>query len=99
MRYGEHVPPGLKKKSKPKSSPKPKPSEATADSEQPPFSLIDLPGVGPKKAEVLSEAGFTTLDALSKASEDDLCALPGISTSYANQLKSTIETLLKQNKK
>ncbi|WP_415487654.1 helix-hairpin-helix domain-containing protein [Candidatus Hikarchaeum yamanae] len=95
MDYGEHVPPGLKKKSKPKSSPKPKSIEVTPDSEQPSFNLTDLPGVGPKKAEVLSEAGFTTLEALSNASEDDLCALPGISTSYANQLKSTIETLLK----
>ena len=99
MRYGSHVPPGLKKKSKPKP---PSPSKSPApspESEQPEFKLTDLPGVGPKKAEVLSEAGFVTLESLSNASEDDLCALPGISTSYANQLKSTIETLLKQNKK
>ena len=99
MRHGSHVPPGLKKKSKPKP---PSPSKSPApspESEQPEFKLTDLPGVGPKKAEVLSEAGFVTLESLSNASEDDLCALPGISTSYANQLKSTIETLLKQNKK
>lgn len=99
MRYGSHVPPGLKKKSKPKPPSPSKSPAPSSESEQPEFKLTDLPGVGPKKAEVLSEAGFATLESLSNASEDDLCALPGISTSYANQLKSTIETLLKQNKK
>ncbi len=99
MRHGSHVPPGLKKKSKPKPPPSPKTPDPTTESGQFTFKLTDLPGVGPKKAEALSEAGFTTLESLSNASEDDLCALPGISTSYANKLKSTIETLLKQNKK
>ena len=95
MNHGSHVPPGLKKKTKPKSIPKTKPATESPSTEEPIFNLTDLPGVGPKKAEILSEAGFNTIESLSEATEDDLCALSGISASYAQQLKSTIETLLK----
>lgn len=45
-----------------------------------------LPGVGPATAEVLWEAGFTSLDALRQAEEADLTDVKGVGPATARKL-------------
>jgi len=50
--------------------------------------ILSLPGVGEKTLEILQRAGYTTVDAIAAASEEDLEKLPGFG-------KITAEKLLK----
>ena len=42
--------------------------------------LTDLPGIGPKKAELLRASGFTTVEQIKKARRDEISAIIGSST-------------------
>ncbi len=50
--------------------------------------LTDLGGVGEKKAEVLREAGYETVEHIAAASQDQLQEIDGISTALAARLKA-----------
>ncbi len=50
--------------------------------------LTDLGGVGEKKAEILREAGFETVEHVAAASQDQLQEIDGISTALAARLKA-----------
>jgi DNA-directed RNA polymerase subunit A" len=97
MKHGVHVPPSLKKdkKATPVIS---KTTSNITEEVQFDFKITDLPGVGPKKATTLIEAGFTTLESIANAEEADLTNLPGVSASSSNQLKSAAKLLLDETK-
>ena len=97
MKHGVHVPPSLKKDKKATSVISKTPSNIMEEV-QSDFKITDLPGVGPKKATTLMEAGFTTLESIANAEEADLSNLPGVSASSSNQLKSAAKLLLDETK-
>jgi N utilization substance protein A len=49
-------------------------------------SLLTLPGVGEKLASALNEMGFSSIDDIAKADEDDLASIKGISKKKAKEL-------------
>ncbi|MBQ4458812.1 MAG: excinuclease ABC subunit UvrC, partial [Clostridia bacterium] len=52
-------------------------------------ALTDIPGIGPKKAEILWKE-FKTLDAIRRADIADLAAVPGISNTDAVNIKKVL---------
>ncbi|MHA1317344.1 MAG: helix-hairpin-helix domain-containing protein [Candidatus Heimdallarchaeaceae archaeon] len=52
------------------------------------FSLVDVPGIGESKAELLKEAGFETVDKLANASIDELVKIKGIGPATAEKFFS-----------
>ena len=58
------------------------------------ISLSELPGVGPKTKEALEEAGFRNVDAIAKATPEDLAKAKGIGQKSAEKIhKSAVEFL------
>lgn len=55
--------------------------------------VADLPGVGQKKAEALYDHGFTSLDDLREATEDDLTEVSGIGPKIATAILEGLEVL------
>lgn len=51
--------------------------------------LTDIPGIGPKKSEILWKE-FKTLDAIKRADIADLAAVPGISNADAVNIKKVL---------
>lgn len=51
------------------------------------IELLQIPGVGPKRARALIQAGFTDLEAIRKASIDELREVTGIGKGTARQIK------------
>ncbi|HUR68078.1 MAG TPA: 30S ribosomal protein S3, partial [Candidatus Thermoplasmatota archaeon] len=58
-------------------------------------SVGELPGIGPKKAEALKNAGFATLAALDAAPMDTIAAVEGIGTKLAMKIKDELKKLRK----
>jgi DNA uptake protein ComE-like DNA-binding protein len=56
-------------------------------------SITDLPGIGPKKAEVLIAGGFESLADLDEASVDDIAAIEGIGPKLALKIKDELKKL------
>lgn len=56
--------------------------------EQPTFK--DIPGIGPKRAEALREAGFETIEDLQQANDEELMAVEGIDSVLAHDIKATV---------
>jgi N utilization substance protein A len=56
--------------------------------------ILDLPGVGEKGLEVLRKAGYTTVDAIARASEEDLEKLPGFGKTTAEKLTKAAREML-----
>ena len=51
-------------------------------------NLKALPGVGPKSAKSLYDAGFKTTESIISADEKDLLALPGVGINLVKKLKN-----------
>jgi transcription termination/antitermination protein NusA len=65
--------------------------EETGDEEVPEEDeLLLLPGIGPKTADKLKEAGFGTLRALREASVEALAGIPGIGEKKAELIKESL---------
>ncbi|UJG41881.1 MAG: helix-hairpin-helix domain-containing protein [Candidatus Heimdallarchaeum aukensis] len=58
------------------------------------FSLVDVPGIGESKAELLKEAGFETVDKLANASIDELVKIKGIGPATAEKYITNAKKLL-----
>ena len=54
-------------------------------------ALLQLPGVGDKTADVLIEAGFSTLEKIQSASDDELVALPTLGKKRVEQIKAYLQ--------
>lgn len=61
-----------------------------ADDEAVIEAFMQLPGIGLAKAARLYEAGFTSMDKLRAASEDDLARVKGISVKLAKKIKGSL---------
>jgi N utilization substance protein A len=57
--------------------------------------LLLLPGIGPKTAEKLKEAGYGTLQSLRDAAVDVLAGIPGIGEKKAEHIKDALKELEK----
>jgi DNA-directed RNA polymerase subunit K/omega len=69
------------------SEPKEKGSEKAPTAEEKAAIIANIPGVGPKTAEKLVEAGFDTLDKISKGNAEELAAaVAGISPKKAEEV-------------
>ncbi len=55
--------------------------------------ISKLPGVGPKKAEALYDAGYTTLEKLQTATLEELQAAPGIGPKVAEAIRDGLADL------
>ncbi|MCA1813589.1 MAG: 30S ribosomal protein S3 [Halobacteriales archaeon] len=58
-----------------------------------PTKLTDIEGIGKKKAEALTAAGFGDVDALRQTSVDDLARIAGIGENLAKKIKQELERL------
>ncbi len=61
--------------------------------------FLSITGVGPAKARLLREAGFTTFDALRRAKVEELARVPGIGYNLAKKIKEALEAKLPEEKK
>ncbi len=82
-----------KKKEAKKEKPKPKKAEAKAEKPKTP-KLQDLPGVGPKMAETLQEAGIKSVKKLASTDVGKLAKLDGIGDATAESLIKAAEEVL-----
>ncbi|MHB8604269.1 MAG: 30S ribosomal protein S3 [Thermoplasmatota archaeon] len=55
--------------------------------------FTDLEGVGPKKAEALQRAGYTSLDELDEATLDDIAEVEGIGPKLAKTIKDELKRI------
>lgn len=58
-----------------------------------PETLEEIGGVGPAKADALREAGFTSIDEVKAASQDELAAVSGIGNALAARIKADVGDL------
>ena len=79
--------PPLKKEKKATKSSKTKAKVKTVNSKKNISNLASLPGVGPKSAKALYEAGFKTTKAVIAADEKDLLKVPGVGINLVKKLK------------
>ncbi len=64
------------------------------ETEPPPIGRkTTLPGVGPEIAQALYHAGYTTLDAIAAATEEDLLAISGIGPGRLKQIREALSAL------
>ena len=56
-------------------------------------AFMELPGIGLAKAAALYESGFTSMEILKHATEDELAQIKGISPRIAKKLKSTLVSM------
>jgi N utilization substance protein A len=54
-------------------------------------AITDIPGIGPKTAEKLLEAGISTADQLASLSVDELAAFPGFGKKTAEKILSSLK--------
>ena len=76
-----------KTKTKTKTKTKAKTKSKTVNSKKNIENLTSLPGVGPKSAKALYEAGFKTTKAVISADEKDLLAVTGVGINLVKKLK------------
>ena len=67
--------------------------EAIVPAIQDVVSVDAIEGVGPKTAEMLAQAGYKTLDDLSKVTEEDLLAIKGIGKKTAQKILAKVREL------
>ncbi len=53
--------------------------------------LVSIPGIGKKKAKVIIEAGYNSVEALRRASESSLSAVKGIGENLAHTIKEFLD--------
>lgn len=58
--------------------------------EETPESLEDIGGVGPSKAEALSEAGYETVEDLARTEQSELADVEGIGNALAARIKAEV---------
>lgn len=76
------------------SEPSPASEEPEAPSEEDrPGELVDISGVSEARAEVLTEAGYTSVDEIRAASQSELASIDGIGTALAARIKADVGDL------
>lgn len=53
-----------------------------------PRTAYDIPGIGPIRARAIIKAGYRSLAALQRATTEELCAIPGVSSIKAEHIHS-----------
>jgi large subunit ribosomal protein L32e len=64
--------------------------EAEQATEDQPTELTDISGVGESKAEALREAGFDSVEAVSRAEQSDLADVDGVGNALAARIKADV---------
>lgn len=54
--------------------------------------LLDIEGIGPRTVQYLVEGGFTSVEQVRLASQDELAAIPGVGGRAAELLKRALDT-------
>jgi len=68
----------------------PRRTAAGADTQTALAPLLEINGIGPRTVDHLAEGGYTDVEAVRAASEDDLAAVAGVGRRAARTLKAAL---------